>query len=171
MPPASPWHRSCMCVGLEEFSGACRRNALHYTPLSPAPARVQSKVLLAPVSACARLNNLPPLRSSFHILTSQTSRVFQMRLALFQTYVCPFLQWCALFPRSKEFFCMCVYSRYSQISKCECYEINFKCISLVFCSIVLPLSLQFLVTFQDVFLSNSMFYKCEEILSDLFLNR
>lgn len=59
-----------------------KRVALHAHCLPLAP--VQSKVLLArpgpgPVSACApqtRLNNLLPPCSSFHILTSQTGKVF-----------------------------------------------------------------------------------------------
>lgn len=59
-----------------------KRVALHALCLPLAP--VQSKVLLArpgpgPVSACApqtRLNNLLPPCSSFHILTSQTGKVF-----------------------------------------------------------------------------------------------
>lgn len=63
--------------GLQE-----KRVALHAHCLPLAP--VQSKVLLArpgpgPVSACApqtRLNNLLPPCSSFHILTSQTGKVF-----------------------------------------------------------------------------------------------
>lgn len=95
-PPASLWHRSCMCVGLGEFSGACRRRevAFHST-VSCLPGPKQS--VAGPVSACAsqtRLNNLPPLCSSFHILTSQTSEVCGMKLAPSQACVSSrCLQW------------------------------------------------------------------------------
>lgn len=89
--------------GLQE-----KRVALHAHCLPLAP--VQSKVLLArpgpgPVSACApqtRLNNLLPPCSSFHILTSQTGKVFWgVKLAPSQARVSSWcLQWSGRFLQS-----------------------------------------------------------------------
>lgn len=44
--PLPPLGTGPACVGLGEFSGGCRRNELHYTPLSCA-GPLQDKVLLA----------------------------------------------------------------------------------------------------------------------------
>ncbi len=70
-----------------------------HTIVSSLPGPKQS--VAGPVSACApqtRLNNLPPLCSSFHILTSQTCKVCGMKLAAAQACVSSrCLQWSGRF--------------------------------------------------------------------------
>lgn len=121
-----------------------KRVALHAHCLPLAP--VQSKVLLArpgpgPVSACApqtRLNNLLPPCSSFHILTSQTGKVFWgVKLAPSQARVSSWcLQWsgrfftiaCSFPENQKCFSCACslfFFFFYIHISEIECYKTVF----------------------------------------------
>lgn len=113
-PPSS----STPCLSLAPVLHVCwlrgifwslqeKRAALHAT-VSRSPGPKQSAA--GPVSACAsqtRLNNLPPFCSSFHILTSQTSKVFGMKLAPSQACASSdlddFVQSHASFPRAKMF--------------------------------------------------------------------
>lgn len=86
LPPPLPlplWKRSNMCVCAEEFSGRLREKPVElHAAVSCSPAPKQS--VAGPAAACAsptRLSDVPPLRPSFHIVTSQTGKVFGMKLA------------------------------------------------------------------------------------------
>lgn len=69
-----PLLASVLCVlASEEFSGACRRNMPHYTPLSSTLC-IQSKVLAGCVSACVSQTRLNNLSSSSLLLTPHSDR-------------------------------------------------------------------------------------------------
>lgn len=89
-PPPPPsasclkWHRSCICVGLEEFSGACRRNEKCITRHHiSCPRRSKAKCCWLPRPLVSNSNTFKQLASAlpFHLLTSRTGKVFAKKKA------------------------------------------------------------------------------------------
>lgn len=82
-PPASPWHRSCLCVGFEDLSGGAGEMSWisrHCLPL-PGSKALPSLVLSVHVLVEHVQTTRLPLRSSFHVLTSQTGEMFGIKVA------------------------------------------------------------------------------------------